>query len=314
MKLSHFFLPHPDTHRKAHLLSFQALAIYILFFIGLHFGLNELNHFSPNVLGIAANVDTAELIRLTNVERANAGLPPLTEDSKLDNAAAGKAQDMFTDNYWAHFGPSGKSPWDFIKGAGYSFTYAGENLARNFYNSSDVVKAWMASPTHKENIVNSHYTNIGMAVREGTLNGEKTILVVQEFGTPVEYIAQAPATSPTAAKAAPSEQQAAVKVNPSPKEEPSPKLSPSPSSQTLVAGTKTFSFQNISVPREIDPFLMYRTFGITILLFIFLLILLDLYILRRRAVIRLYSRHLPHLALISVGLSVLTNVSTGSIL
>lgn len=65
---------------------------------------------------------------------------------------------MFDENYWAHFAPSGKSPWDFILGSGYKFTFAGENLAKNFYNSQDVMNAWMASKVgHKENLLNSKY-------------------------------------------------------------------------------------------------------------------------------------------------------------
>src|SRR5258708_7038210 len=197
MKFSHWFLPHPHTHKKAHLISSKALIVYILLFVCVQWGLKSVNAVHSGVLGISSSVDQKELIRLTNVERQKAGLGEVTEDSRLDQAALEKGKNMFAENYWAHFSPSGKDPWGFINGAGYKFTYAGENLARNFYNSPEVVTAWMASPTHKENIVNPHYQDVGMAVLEGTLNGQKTILVVQEFGSAAEYTAQTtPSSTP----------------------------------------------------------------------------------------------------------------------
>ncbi|MCG2685812.1 CAP domain-containing protein, partial [Candidatus Parcubacteria bacterium] len=72
--------------------------------------------------------------------------------------------------------------WYFIVGVGYDYLYAGENLAKDFSHSSGVVDAWMNSPTHRENLVNPRYEDIGLAVVNGTLNGVETTLVVQMFG------------------------------------------------------------------------------------------------------------------------------------
>ena len=102
---------------------------------------------------------------------------------------------MFADNYWAHNSPKGKTPWSFIVNAGYHYTLAGENLAKNFDTSQGVVNAWMASSTHRDNIVKPGYTDIGFAVVNGVLNGEETTLVVQMFGAG-EEIAEAPKTKP----------------------------------------------------------------------------------------------------------------------
>src|SRR3989344_3760475 len=157
VKLAHFFLPHPDTHKKAHLISIPALVIYLILFIGLQFTLNFVAKVKPGILGINSSITKEQVITLTNKEREKNGLPPLIENSQLNEAAAFKAQNMFEENYWAHYSPSGKDPWGFMSLAGYKFSFAGENLARNFYNSEDVVNAWMASPRHKDNIVHSKY-------------------------------------------------------------------------------------------------------------------------------------------------------------
>ncbi len=130
-----------------------------------------------------AEVSILELFNLTNEKRAALGLSELTLNDQLSQAAELKAEDMLSKDYWAHNAPDGTTPWVFIKGAGYSYVYAGENLARGFKESDDIVNAWMASETHRANILSPRYKDIGFAVKSGILNGEETILVVQEFGS-----------------------------------------------------------------------------------------------------------------------------------
>ena len=314
MKLRHLFLPHPETHKKAHLLSFRALFVYIILFLLLSLSFRTVNIYRPGVLGVESSVSQQELIRLTNVEREKNGLRPVTEDVRLNAAALEKAKNMFEENYWAHYSPSGKDPWGFINGAGYEFSYAGENLAKSFYESDEVVKAWMASRTHKENILNTRYQNIGIAVLEGTLNGEKTTLVVQEFGTPVDVaIAAAPTQGQVQSIQTPNE------AGPSAQASEPPQLAlanasaipliPEVQSETLVASERLNIEDSIS-----DPYLALKAAGLALLFGLFILIVLDLYIVRRRAVYRITSRHLPHLALISVAASVIANLSPGQIL
>jgi uncharacterized protein YkwD len=127
MKLSHLILPHPETHKKAHLISFKALLIYVVLFVLLNVSIKTVEKAAPGVLGVESQINYQEVIRLTNLEREKNGLPALTEDSRLNEAAYKKAQNMFEENYWAHYSPSGKDPWGFIQGAGYKFSYAGEN-------------------------------------------------------------------------------------------------------------------------------------------------------------------------------------------
>lgn len=297
MKLSNFFLPHPQTHKKAHLISWKALLFYILFFVSLQFGFKIMDQVKPGVLGISSSVDVKQLIELTNAQRAKNNLPALVENSELDTAAAAKAQNMFAEDYWAHYSPSGKDPWGFINGAGYKFTYAGENLARNFYTSSDVVNAWMASPSHKENIINSHYKDVGMAVSQGVLKGQQTILVVQEFGTPYQAVATKP-------------QEITQVQSPPPRVE-APAVNSLPNIPIqAVAGA------NEVVARKygLDPYKVMKASGITVMVMILSIIALDLYIIKRRGVQRLAARHLPHMALLALGTSALIAMHSGSIL
>lgn len=136
------------------------------------------------VLGGKANISVEELLASTNAERAKGGLEPLQADDKLTLAATKKAQDMLANDYWAHTSPAGVSPWEWFKDARYNYSYAGENLAKNFSTADSVVHAWMNSKDHRDNILNSHYRDIGFGVVEGELDGQPTTLVVAMYGAP----------------------------------------------------------------------------------------------------------------------------------
>ena len=102
---------------------------------------------------------------------------------------------MLSENYWAHNSPEGTTPWVFIKNAGYTYIYAGENLARGFDSSQEVVSAWMASPEHRANLLSGNYKDVGFAVVSGKLTGEDTVLVVEELGSKEgEILAKSPIT------------------------------------------------------------------------------------------------------------------------
>lgn len=130
----------------------------------------------------ASDITADMVIKLTNKAREKAGVAVLVKNDLLQKAAEQKAQDMIDKDYFAHVSPQGKSPWDWIQGVGYDYQYAGENLAINFTNAEDEQEAWMKSPLHQKNILNSNYEEIGVAVEQGVINGQKTILTVQEFG------------------------------------------------------------------------------------------------------------------------------------
>lgn len=130
----------------------------------------------------ASQINEQNLISLTNAERIKYGLTPLALDTNLKTASLNKAVDMISNNYFDHFSPSGKTPWYFINNAHYDYTYAGENLAMDFRTAEGVVKAWMDSPTHRANILNSRYDDIAISVINGEIDNHETTLVVQMFG------------------------------------------------------------------------------------------------------------------------------------
>ena len=178
----HLFVPHERNNYRARLLHHKTLLLFITLIFAGSFFLEIVKINFPSVLGIQNNITIEQLVSITNKKRAEVGLPSLVLDSKLSQAAALKAGDMFTKDYWAHNSPDGITPWAFIKQSGYNYVYAGENLARGFNSAEDVVNAWMASPKHKENMLFKNYNDVGFFVGVGKLKGEDTVLVVEEFG------------------------------------------------------------------------------------------------------------------------------------
>ncbi|AKM82389.1 TPA: CAP domain-containing protein [Candidatus Berkelbacteria bacterium] len=130
-----------------------------------------------------AAVSSNSLTNLVNASRSQEGLSPLSNNAKLADAALKKAQDMFDNQYFSHNSPEGKTPWDFFKVSDYDYVYAGENLAIGYTDSNELHDAWMNSPTHRENIMNPNYREIGIAFLSGEYNGENTTIVVQTFGS-----------------------------------------------------------------------------------------------------------------------------------
>ncbi|MDH7476690.1 MAG: CAP domain-containing protein [Microgenomates group bacterium] len=184
--LQHLFTPLPENNYRAKALHHDFLTFYLVLAFFLTFFSKTTGNYLKNILGFATDISIDKIYQLTNEQRQKYQLPSLTYNEKLAQAAYLKAQDMFVKNYWSHYAPDGASPWSFILATNYRYDYAGENLAKNFMFSQDVVNAWMNSPTHRDNILKKEYTEIGIAVVNGVLNGEETTLVVQMFGKPLE--------------------------------------------------------------------------------------------------------------------------------
>jgi hypothetical protein len=102
---------------------------------------------------------------------------------------------MAAKGYFSHVSPDGSTPWDWMAKVGYTYSYAGENLAVNFVDSDDVVSAWMASPEHRANILDANYTEMGYGIAQGEYQGKAATFVVQMFGAPPETIAAAVAVN-----------------------------------------------------------------------------------------------------------------------
>jgi len=209
-----FFFPHRGNNHKAQIIKASSLFVLTFLFLVLQVGLNFFVLAKPSVLGFSSNITPERIIELTNLERSKLGLADLKLNQLLSEAARQKAADMFAFNYWAHVSPSGRTPWTFFTDAGYKYQYAGENLARDFRDPEAVIRAWMNSPSHRENVVNEKYQEIGVAVVDGSLQGVETTLVVQLLGTPygaiskpVEKAAPKPAEKPVVAELPKEEEQ-----------------------------------------------------------------------------------------------------------
>ncbi len=178
----HLFIPRFSNNHRAKILHNSTLFLTIVFIVLSSFFIKNFSKTFPSILGISTDINIESLLEHTNQKRQENGIHPLKLDARLSEAASKKADDMFQYDYWAHNSPSGKTPWVFIKGAGYNYVYAGENLARGFTTTSDVINAWMESPTHRANMLSSNYQDVGFAVKIGQLNGEETVLIVEQFG------------------------------------------------------------------------------------------------------------------------------------
>lgn len=144
------------------------------------------------VLSYATEMSVSQLLAATNAQRAANGVAPLTLNSKLNSAAQSKAEDMVTRNYWSHNTPDGQEPWVFFNNVGYKYFKAGENLAYGFSTSDATVAGWMNSPTHKANLLDGAFTEVGFGFTNGedfNNSGPETV-VVAEYGRP-QVLAQA---------------------------------------------------------------------------------------------------------------------------
>jgi uncharacterized protein YkwD len=126
----------------------------------------------------------AEVLRLANVERAKAGCGALKLNSKLNAAAQAHTTDMATDNFFSHDSQDGRSPFDRIKAAGYSFSAAAENIAAGSTTAAGAMDQWMNSAGHKANILNCTYVDLGVGFAKG-VNADYAGYWTQDFGKPL---------------------------------------------------------------------------------------------------------------------------------
>ena len=138
------------------------------------------------VLAYATSVSNDDLLTATNQQREKNQTFDLTLNSQLSAAAQAKANDMASRNYWAHNTPDGQEPWVFISASGYKYQKAGENLAYGFATSKDTVTGWMNSPSHRENLLDKDFTEVGFGFANASNynnSGNETIVVAM-YGRP----------------------------------------------------------------------------------------------------------------------------------
>jgi hypothetical protein len=147
-----------------------------------------LNSARGHVLAYATSMSASGLLSSTNAARSSNGVKSLKSNSKLAAAAQAKANDMAARNYWSHNTPDGKSPWTFVVAKGYSYQKLGENLATGFSSEQATINGWMASPPHRENILDSAFTEVGFGYANNpdytSGGGGPMTIVVAFYGKP----------------------------------------------------------------------------------------------------------------------------------
>lgn len=183
--VKHLFIPHRGNNHHPHFLRKPGrLAILFTVFILQSALVVSILIFSRTDL--FGNIFPDVLVNSANTSRVEADLTPLVSNPALAEAAKAKAEDMAANGYFAHVSPDGKTPWFWLDKVGYKFSYAGENLAINFFDSKDLAEAWMQSPLHRANIMNGNFSEIGIATAQGVYEGRDTVFVVQFFGRPAD--------------------------------------------------------------------------------------------------------------------------------
>ena len=204
--IKNLFWPTEQNHYQPIILSDKIIAAILLLFLFTQIFLS-LEFIVLRQGNLFADISAQQTLLLINKIREEYGLNPLQENPSLEQAALEKAQDMVQNRYFDHFSPSGVSPWYWIKKNGYNYHYAGENLAMNFIDTEEVIRGWLNSPSHRDNLLNKNYQEIGIAVVSGDLTNEglDQTIVVTMFGSPLKTSRTpiAEAANPTTTKPSP---------------------------------------------------------------------------------------------------------------
>jgi uncharacterized protein YkwD len=181
-KLHHYFIPHPHNNHYPQSIRPKALLTYTATLIGLKLLVTGILFVTvPNQAFLSQEIIN-KVHALTNESRLANGASVLALNSNLMEAAQAKANDMVAKGYFSHYTPEGNPPWFFIDKNIYPYEVAGENLAMNFTTAVTVHNAFLSSPSHKKNILDNRFNEVGFAVAHGEINGVQTQVLVEFFG------------------------------------------------------------------------------------------------------------------------------------
>jgi hypothetical protein len=185
-KLKHLlkqtFVPHRHNNYRPHLIRRYGIVAVVLVVAAVQGGFFLFQN--GQILGDKSNITIAQLLDGTNFARTASGFGALKINDKLSQAAKNKAENMLEVGYWSHNAPDGTAPWHWIKSAGYDYINAGENLARGFNTTDSIMQAWLDSQSHRANILNRDYSEVGFAAVNGDMDGRKTTLIVAMYASP----------------------------------------------------------------------------------------------------------------------------------
>jgi uncharacterized protein YkwD len=123
------------------------------------------------------------MVEATNAERTRAGLATLRTNPGLAVAAEIQAEQVASAGRLEHVLPQARYPSleDRLAAAGYNWRLAGENLAFGQMNAAGAVQTWMQSATHRANILNDEFTDVGAGY---VVDPNGRPYYVQVFGRP----------------------------------------------------------------------------------------------------------------------------------
>jgi hypothetical protein len=318
--LINLFLPHHGNNHKARILHHKSLSKLVMLLLLCQLIIFGITQVKPGVLGYASNISVDAIVKLTNDRRQTQGLDALKVNNKLSESAKEKAQDMFAKNYWAHNAPDGTTPWYFFKNVGYNYLYAGENLARDFGESSQVIQAWMDSPTHRDNIISGRYTEIGVAVVNGLLNGQETTLVVQHFGRASAVAAAIPAEAASDAAIRGAKANVSVSNTPLPVVETNPEIAvvePLNNQMPAIANTaQQFAYSDTGVlaSPQFSAFDITKSVNIALAAVVLVVLALDAFLIWHRKTTRRSGKSFAHLSLFAIIVMIIILTTHGRII
>lgn len=113
----------------------------------------------------------AQMLNLINSIRAQHGLGQLTVIQSLTDIARTRCQDMVSRGYFSHYSPEGTTFFNIMRNNGISWSNAGENLGSSnpasYGTPNAFINAWLGSPSHRDNMLRSHYRYIGVGIIDG---------------------------------------------------------------------------------------------------------------------------------------------------
>lgn len=198
---------HKKRHGQHHRRSQRYLKTYlpympVLIAVALSLTLSNFQPSRGGTLAYATEIGVSSLLEATNSQRNSNGQQLLRLNSNLSTAAQAKAQDMVSRNYWSHNTPDGQEPWVFVSNAGYQYIKAGENLAYGFLTSNETVNGWMNSPTHRNNLLDGAFSEVGfgfMNANNFNSSGPETVVVAM-YGSPKTLAAVNPQSAELSAQ------------------------------------------------------------------------------------------------------------------
>jgi hypothetical protein len=185
-------------------------------------------HHGGKVLAYSTSMSVSGLLTDTNNARSSNGVTSLNLNDQLDAAAQANANDMAARNYWSHNTPEGNPPWVWVTDQGYAYQKLGQNLAAGFNDEQSTINGWMASPPHRENLLDPSFSDVGFGFANNpnytSASGGPMTIIVAFYGAPAATT-PAPAATPTVGNATP-----AAPTNSAP-----PTNTPAPTASTPAA-------------------------------------------------------------------------------